>query len=456
MNDDRQGGEAATQTVRPFYFMVPFWGERYRNYFLDYCLASMLAPNNLGLLRAKDGHRFLIATTRADWQRIEHSPLMEKLRAHATPTLVEIDSPGTETDSGYTAAIWHQNVCQKKLVEIAFRDQAYGCLVFPDIIVSDGMVASFLRSVQAGHRVVLCAALRQTQESVLAELDSLGYLSADARPALTGQPVTIPPRAVADLAVRHLHWEVAAFEEGGANQPYIAPFRFWLIAGGQGIVLHCVLANPMFFDYGAIDTHDTGCLDHDTLENVYVARNFARCGGIHVVQDSDEFGILSLTPAAVGQRHLPAKRPDWAWFKKIDQRCSLRQSMAVYARRKRDTVRRDLFLSPIRWHGGDLDETWQREEQKIETLIDSAVGDYAQCASGSVGRDFPTFPSRDSKYLPIDIAICVFHEGLLLRLGFSARALAGDRREWARIRRRIGKIAAGCRMIFTRAMARMF
>jgi len=438
--------------MRPFYFMVPFWGERYRNYFLDYCLASMLAPNNLGLLRAADGHRFLIATTRADWQAIEHSPLMEKLRAHATPTLVEIDNLET---SAYTATIWRQNACQKKLVEIAFRDRVYGCLVFPDIIVSDGMVASFLRSIQAGHRVVLCAALRQTQETVLAELDSLGYLPADARPALTGKPVTIPPRVVADLAVRHLHWEVAAFEEGGANQPYIAPFRFWRIEGGRGIILLCVLANPMFFDYGAIDTHDTACLDDDILENIYIGRNFPH-GGVHVVQDSDEIGILSLTPAAIGQRHPPAERPSWAWFKKIDQRCSLRQSMAVYARRRRDTVRRDLFLLPIRWHSGDLDEVWKRAEQQIETLIDSAVGDYAQCATGAVARNFPPFPSRDSKYLPIDIAICVAHETLLLRLGYLAKALGGDRREWARIGRRIGKIAVRCRTIVTRAMGRIF
>src|SRR5271156_5037889 len=78
---------------RPFYFMVPFWGQRYREYFVDLCLPSLLAPNNISLLRAEDGHRFLIATTWEDWKTIEHLPIMERLRQHVTPTWIEINNP---------------------------------------------------------------------------------------------------------------------------------------------------------------------------------------------------------------------------------------------------------------------------------------------------------------------------------------------------------------------------
>jgi len=437
-----QVGETATQSARPFYFMVPFWGERYRNYFLDFCLASMLAPNNLGLLRAADGHRFLIATTRADWQAIERSPLMEKLRAHATPTLVEIDNPKEEAAPGGVAAITKQNAGQRKLIEIAFRDRVYGSLLLPDIIVSDGMVAALLCSVKAGHRLVLCGALRQTQETVLAELDTLGYLPADARPALTGKPVTIPPRIVADLAVRHLHWEVTVFDAGDTKAPYLAPFLFWRMPGHRGIILHTSHGVNVFMDYSAIDNHDLDCLDTATLEDVYVGRNFARCGGIYVVQDSDEFGVLSLTPAAVGQRHVPLQRAGHGWFQKTTWCCDFRKAMAWHVGRARDAVRRQLFCTCIRIHVGDLDKVWKQEERRIEVLVDRAVGDYRN--DGGRPSDFPSFPNLNPRYLPLDL-ILWYRANVRPYSIFIGKALAGDRREWARIGRRIGKIMIGCR-----------
>src|SRR5271156_1535988 len=103
---------------RPFYFMVPFWGQRYREYFVDLCLPSLLAPNNIPLLRAEDGHRFLIATTREDWGAIEHLPIMDRLRQHATPDWIEVDYPmstDSEAHPQYASSINYQNFCQKKL-----------------------------------------------------------------------------------------------------------------------------------------------------------------------------------------------------------------------------------------------------------------------------------------------------------------------------------------------------
>src|SRR2546430_16552221 len=69
--------------MRPFHFMVTFWGERYRDYFVDLFFPSMLASNNLRLLQAQDEHRFFIATPREDWQAIKELPIMDRPRQHA-------------------------------------------------------------------------------------------------------------------------------------------------------------------------------------------------------------------------------------------------------------------------------------------------------------------------------------------------------------------------------------
>ena len=182
--------DKATKVARPFHFLIPFWGQRYREYFVNYCLPSLLAPNNLPLLEAKDGHVFLIATTADDWQAIEALPIMGRLRRHVLPKFLEIPHPKTETAPGSSNAIMYLNVCQRRLVEAAYRERCYGCLLWPDFILSDGMVASLLRDVSLGCHLVLAAAIRQVEENVVGELVSRGYLSGNIPCSISGDLIS--------------------------------------------------------------------------------------------------------------------------------------------------------------------------------------------------------------------------------------------------------------------------
>lgn len=40
--------------LRPFYFVVVFWGERFRSYLVDFCLPSLLSPHNIPALPLED------------------------------------------------------------------------------------------------------------------------------------------------------------------------------------------------------------------------------------------------------------------------------------------------------------------------------------------------------------------------------------------------------------------
>ena len=251
-------GEASGQMLsrydlaRPFYFMVPFWGERYRQYLVDRLLPSLLAPHNLPLLRADQGHRLLMATTRGDWEAIAELPIMKRLREHAEPTFIEIPSPAFDTPPGSTNAIRHQDVALRLLAESAFAGGVYGSLHWPDTIVSDGMVASLLQHARQGHRLVLCPALRHTEELAVAELGRLGYLSSAVRPSDTVTPINVPQRVLADLMVRFLHPEMSIYQEGARGQPPLAPFRYWQIPDRGGIILHTFHGSPVLMDYGAV------------------------------------------------------------------------------------------------------------------------------------------------------------------------------------------------------------
>src|SRR5437870_4404090 len=105
MNSSRAG-----KWVRPFHFMVAFWGERYRDYFVDLFLPSMLAPNNLPLLQADDCHRLYAACTEEDWQAIKDLPIMQRVRRHAEPVWVKLsaqppDPPNADGHARYAAVL---------------------------------------------------------------------------------------------------------------------------------------------------------------------------------------------------------------------------------------------------------------------------------------------------------------------------------------------------------------
>jgi hypothetical protein len=367
--------------TRPFDFMTLFWGERYRNYFVNLCLPSLLSVNNLTVLRANDGHRFLIATTDEDREAIERLPILDRLRRHAAPEWIRIEtppvSPPEDAFAQYAANIRHMGNCQRRLVEAAYARQGYGCLLWPDVLISDGMVGSMLKFARAGHRLVLCSALRQVEEAVLGDLAWRGLLPASLSLAKTGEALTIPPRLAAELAIRHLHPEMTALEEGAPGQPANPPFRYWRMPEGRGILLHTFYAVPVLMDYAVVKPDHTACLDREQFENVYVSSTFAECGHRHIVADSDEFCMLSLTPGAVNYAAAsPATLTRPRLFRRLRQLRSIRQAMEVYVRRNQDVVRRDLFAASIRWHVRDLDQIWIKEEQRIRRTIDDAVGDY--------------------------------------------------------------------------------
>ncbi len=420
---------------RPFCFMSQFWGQRYRDYFVDYSLPSLLAPENLPRLRAEDGHCFLIATPREDWEQIVNLPIMDRLRPFATPTLIETPAPA---ESSYVAILHHQTYSLKRLFEAAYARNGYGCAVWPDTMTSNGFVAAMQRWVEAGYHIVMQPTVRLAEEGVLADLKRLKLLPEDRRMSISGEAIAIPPRVVADLSVRHLHPDLEVMEEGHPRQPLHPPYRFWRVPDRRGIILHVFFATPVLMDFAAVSPDHADCLEVWDWESVYIGRNFSSCGGFYIVEDSDESGILSITPAAVdrtGSRRTP--RLGARGMPNFAQLCNLRGAIAVYSRGERDIIRRDIFRASVRWHADDIDEVWRREEARIEALIDSAAGDYY-----TNGRAFPPCPTLDPRYLRLDLfnmlqtIVRVVVGGVSAVLG----AIVGNAEDMERIQQKISAL----------------
>ena len=370
---------------RPFHFMVPFWGERYRNYFIDLFLPSLLAPNNLRLLQAKDGHKFFIAAPREDWEAIKDLPIMSRARRHVEPSWVEVSSqPHEQTGSEherYAAVLRHMKTCLRTVLDAGYHPRAYGSFHLPDTVFSDGMVASLLASVHRGDRLVVCPALRQSEEGVLAEIDELGLWSHNPAASITARELTLMPRRAADMAVRHLHPEVLIFEEGALGQPATPPFRYWRVPEGRGILLNTFFVAPVLMDYSGFSPDHTRCLDHDSFENAYISANFGDSAVIRIVEDSDDFVMLSLTPKSVDHSAPSSDAGRRSALRRYyDCLCDIRRSFEIHAVHNRDVIRQKLGRTLVRWHAHDLDDEWMKLERRLRRVLDRAIGDYYERA----------------------------------------------------------------------------
>jgi len=380
--------------MRQFHFMVGFWGKRYRDYFVDLCLPSLLSPGNLPLLRAADGHCYFIATTREDWDAIQELPIFQRMRQHVEPKFIEITLPPEVPTADlrlkqYVADINHQETCFRLLLEAARHPEAYGSLISPDVIVSDQMVASMLKHAAAGRQLVLRPALRQVEEDVLGDLAADGLLKPAESLSRAGHDLNIPPRLAAQLGIRHLHPELAGFWSNAPVQHALPPFLMWRVLEERGFILHTFFAVPVLMDFSVVPPSHTECLSRGTFEEVYISTNYGSCERVHVITDSDEFVMLSLTPRAVNWSPPPAQgNGKLAWVRKYEQVCAMRRALKLYASGGTNKLKRDLFRLSTRWHAADIDRAWLKQERRIERMINIAIGDFyaGNPLSRGVGR----------------------------------------------------------------------
>lgn len=256
--------------MTPIHFLVPFWGDKYRHYFED-CLWRSLGPQ----LRPED--KVVVACPDKDARACLHLPL--------THILFDPDPS--------RPVYWNQNEAQKHLLRWAFDRYIYASLQSPDMIVSSGFVAALQRRIDRGEDVVQYTALRQNETTLFAEIGS--------RRSFAG-------REVADLNIRHLHHECDPLFEGDPRQPWLPPLRLWRV-GGQ-LVIHSFICVPILMNLAKLHKLNLQCVKHLAFENIFLDKNFLRPGirWGHVT-DSDELGIISLSPDYPSAWHHPRRYP---------------------------------------------------------------------------------------------------------------------------------------------------
>lgn len=354
-------GSEATQ-LRPFYFVTVVWGARFRRYFLDFCLPSLLSANNLPALDKTRGSKFLICTTLEDWSAMKLTAIFGTLTGYVEPLFIEIPPapPG----------VWgceHMGIGHKKALDMAFRDKAYGVFLAPDCIISDGSIAALERHASTGKRIVLVSALRFGEEPLFANLVSLGIVGRGQHLSSSGEPLTVTGRQLVAAGIRSFHsetvrygWESRCF----SDHPEAC---WWPVPDEDGVVVHTTSWGPLLMDYATLERHDTWALEHWTLDGDYLYRNFgAALENAHVVTDSDEIMQVSWAPLADRALDLTPIPSRNGFFGELIKGTILRNHILNHGH---DPLKCRLLFIPARWHSRPLSPAWTLTERKARWTL---------------------------------------------------------------------------------------
>jgi len=350
---------------RPFHIIVVLWGELFRNYFLNYCLPSLLSPGNIPALATRQKSKLVLATRPEDWEAMRATPIFRLAERYVQPVFIEIP-PCPKDKSGCE----HMGIGHKLACEMAYREKAYAAVLTPDFMMADGAFARLQQLAQSGVELVLAAALRFGEEPLFAHLHANGALPREDQIG-NGEPLTISCRDLTRAAINSFHSHSASCEWGSPIYPHVPHAAWWRVPNEDGVLLYSLSWAPLLIDYAGFTRHDTTTMDQWTIDGDYLYKNLEHIGRIHLVQDSDELFFCSWAPLAdreVGQLPILRFRPFGilAWC----QQFKLHFESPIF-----DPLKRKLFFKPVRWHARPLNKAWDAAEsramRRLLSLVDS-------------------------------------------------------------------------------------
>lgn len=310
-----------------FYYAFSIWGKRYVKYFGTYALPSLMAPNNIPSLPNKGVSELVVATTRIDAEQIRALPIFPLVEQHIRVRFLEL--PQTSTDKYNRLTIGHNMAVERAM------GRGYAIFLGPDAIHSDGMFTSLYGHAMAGRDAVVGMGPRICLETAQKELVERGIMT-------PGKPLVLSTRESARMLLDHLHPDYQAVRYGSSifsQTPYAATWSF-----PGGMLIRSFSLHPYLINYtrGSKVTHTplrSGAVDHTFVHDCDIAPH-----KLHIVTDSDEFVILSVSP--IGEREFGSE-PNSDCFSSLVRWASDSQ---------RTELQRIYFMHGIKIHSLDLDD----------------------------------------------------------------------------------------------------
>ena len=268
---------SSARAVKQITLLMPVWGYQFIGRFLEFCLPTLLAPNNIPAIARQLPCRFVLLSSVADEPIIRSHPAWQKLERHCACEIRSIDDLITHGNHTATITLAFERALRQS--GDAIRDT---CFIFlmSDYLVADGSLKTALHKVQTGAGAVLAGNFQ-----IIAE-DAAPLLRQ--RIDLESHETVLPPRDLVRWSLAHLHpATVANIVNFGLSHNAHTNRLFWRVDEncmiGRFYLMHPIAIHPETSDFVVASSWDYSFVPE-----------LCPTGNIATLTDSDDYLVVEL------------------------------------------------------------------------------------------------------------------------------------------------------------------
>jgi SAM-dependent methyltransferase len=279
MSDNLEAAASNKRAVKQITLLMPVWGYQFIGRFLEFCLPTLLAPNNIPAIARELPCRFVLLSSEVDESIIRSHPAWQKLERHCACEIQPIDDLITQGNHTATITLAFERALRQS--GEAMRDT---CFIFlmSDYLVADGSLETVLRTIETGANAVLAGNFQ-----IIAE-DAAPLLRQHAD--LESHEIVLPPRYLVRWSLAHLHPATVAntVNFGLIHNAHINRL-FWRVDEdcliGRFYLMHPIAIHPETSDFVVGSSWDYSFVPE-----------LCPSGNIAALTDSDDYLVVELQP----------------------------------------------------------------------------------------------------------------------------------------------------------------
>jgi hypothetical protein len=277
MGDNSEAAASNGRAIKQITLLMPVWGYQFIGRFLEFCLPTLLAPNNIPAIARAKPCRFVLLSSVADEPIIRSHPAWQKLERHCVCEIRSIDDLITQGNHTATITLAFERALRQS--GDAMRDT---CFIFlmSDYLVADGSLETVLRKIESGAGAVLAGNFQ-----IIAE-DAAPLLRQ--RLDLESHEIVLPPRDLVRWSLAHLHpATVANIVNFGLTHNAHTNRLFWRVDEncliGRFYLMHPIAIHPETSDFAVSSSWDYSFVPE-----------LCPSGNIAALTDSDDYLVVEL------------------------------------------------------------------------------------------------------------------------------------------------------------------
>jgi hypothetical protein len=277
MSDNSEAAASNKRAIKQITLLMPVWGYQFVGRFLEFCLPTLLASDNIPAIARELPCRFVLLSSVADEPIIRSHPAWQKLERHCACEIRSVDDLITQGNHTATITLAFERALRQS--GDAMRET---CFIFlmSDYLVADGSLKTVLRKVQAGAGAVLAGNFQ-----IIAE-DAAPLLRQ--RLDLESHEIVLPPRDLVRWSLAHLHpATVANIVNFGLTHNAHSNRLFWRVDEscliGRFYLMHPIAIHPETCDFVVGSSWDYSFVPE-----------LCPSGNIAALTDSDDYLVVEL------------------------------------------------------------------------------------------------------------------------------------------------------------------